>query len=201
MNTAATSREAIMHVCRVTVSEKGLQAVNMREVARDCGVALGTLYNYFPSKDALLLAAVESVWTDIFHTDGQCMDGESFTDFVGGIFRRLQKGAEKYPGFFTAHSVGFARSERAEAKDAMEHWYRHIKDGLLRALRSDGAVRADAFGEGLSEAEFVDFVFENILLSLVKGEESCGSLIKIISRSIYGAQEGKNTEDTYAGNF
>lgn len=34
----------------------GFEAVQMREVARDAGVALGTLYRYFPSKVHLLVA-------------------------------------------------------------------------------------------------------------------------------------------------
>ena len=70
MNTAVTSREAILTVCREMVSRQGLDSLNMRSVARACQVALGSLYNYFPSKDDLLLATVESVWQDIFHMDG-----------------------------------------------------------------------------------------------------------------------------------
>ena len=70
MNTAVTSREAILTVCRELVSRQGLDSLNMRSVARACQVALGSLYNYFPSKDDLLLATVESVWQDIFHMDG-----------------------------------------------------------------------------------------------------------------------------------
>jgi TetR/AcrR family transcriptional regulator, cholesterol catabolism regulator len=41
-------------------SEGGYEAVQMREVADDAGVALGTLYRYFPSKVHLLVAALAS---------------------------------------------------------------------------------------------------------------------------------------------
>ena len=37
----------------------GYEAVQMREVARMAGVALATLYRYYPSKNELLLAAVD----------------------------------------------------------------------------------------------------------------------------------------------
>ena len=67
LNTVITSKEAIMQVCRRIVAEKGMNALNMRLVADECGIALGTLYNYFADKDALVLAAVESIWRDIFH--------------------------------------------------------------------------------------------------------------------------------------
>ena len=58
LNTVITSKEAIMQVCRRIVAEKGMNALNMRLVADQCGIALGTLYNYFADKDALVLAAV-----------------------------------------------------------------------------------------------------------------------------------------------
>lgn len=44
LNTVITSREAIMQVCRCIVAEKGMKALNMRLVADQCHIALGTLY-------------------------------------------------------------------------------------------------------------------------------------------------------------
>lgn len=46
--------------------KKGIAAVNMRTVASECGIALGSLYNYFSSKSELLSATIEAVWKDIF---------------------------------------------------------------------------------------------------------------------------------------
>ena len=66
MNTGITSKEAIMQACRKIAAQKGLSALNMRTVAKECNIALGTLYNYYADKDELLIAAVESVWKDIF---------------------------------------------------------------------------------------------------------------------------------------
>lgn len=65
MNPPNTSREEIMRVSRKIVSEKGLPALNMRALAKECGIALGTLYNYYSDKDELVVAAIESVWQDI----------------------------------------------------------------------------------------------------------------------------------------
>ena len=48
MNKTVTSREAILAASQKLVMEKGLQAVNMRTVASVCGVAVGSVYNYFP---------------------------------------------------------------------------------------------------------------------------------------------------------
>ena len=51
MNTVITSKKSIMQVCRHIVAESGLTALNMRSVADECHIALGTLYNYYADKD------------------------------------------------------------------------------------------------------------------------------------------------------
>ena len=66
MNTGITSKEAIMQACRKIAAQKGLSALNMRTVAKECNIALGTLYNYYADKDELLIAAgrIFFTWTE-----------------------------------------------------------------------------------------------------------------------------------------
>ena len=51
-------RRAILNAAVVLARQGGYDAVQMREVAEVAGVALGTLYRYFPSKVHLLSAAM-----------------------------------------------------------------------------------------------------------------------------------------------
>lgn len=44
------------------VEEQGYGAVTIRSVAKGCGVGVGTVYNYFQSKDALLAAYMLEGW-------------------------------------------------------------------------------------------------------------------------------------------
>ena len=44
------------------VRERGYAAMTIRSVAKACGVGVGTVYNYYPSKDALLAAYLLSDW-------------------------------------------------------------------------------------------------------------------------------------------
>ena len=67
MNTIVTSQEEILKASRELIRQKGWAAVNIRSVAAACGVSVGSIYNYFDSKAALMGAAVESVWREIFH--------------------------------------------------------------------------------------------------------------------------------------
>ena len=51
-------RERILDTTIVLASKGGYDAVQMRAVAEDADVALGTVYRYFPSKSHLLIAAL-----------------------------------------------------------------------------------------------------------------------------------------------
>lgn len=185
LNTGITSKEAILKVCRDIVASKGLAAVSMRSVADQSQIALGTLYNYFDNKDELMLATVEEIWKDIFHMDYGCSVEQSFPEYVEYIFECVQKGAEHYPDFFSAHSISIANSKKEKAKSTMENCFKHIKEGLLEALQADSSVSEDTFLASFEEQEFIDFVLDNLLMLLVQRKKSCRMLVEIIQRTIY----------------
>lgn len=54
------TRQAILEASHALLLERGLDATTMSAVAQAADVATGTLYNYFVSKDALMLG----LWTD-----------------------------------------------------------------------------------------------------------------------------------------
>jgi AcrR family transcriptional regulator len=54
----AARRERVIRAAQDLAAEGGYDAVQMRDVAARGEVALGTIYRYFPSKDALLLAVM-----------------------------------------------------------------------------------------------------------------------------------------------
>lgn len=186
MKTVITSKEAIMQTCREIVAKKGIKGLNMRLVADECHVALGTLYNYYPDKDTLVLAAVESIWKDIFHAGRPHQEDLTFPDYVADIYARIQTGARTYPGFLTGHSVSIAGARHGEAKSVMEHTFAHMKAGMLKALQHDRSVPADAFSPRFSQEDFVNFVLDHGLILLVQGQSDCNVLLEIIRRVIRG---------------
>ncbi|MDD5864256.1 MAG: TetR/AcrR family transcriptional regulator [Firmicutes bacterium] len=185
MNREVTSKEAILQVCRKIAAEQGLSALSTRAVAQACGIALGTLYHYYSDKDALLLATVESVWQDIFHRDDAQRGVLPFPESVTALFHRVRSGTAAYPGFLAAHSIAIAGSRKGEAKDAMERCFAHMKTELLGVLRADPQVDREAFSGALTQASFVDFVVDSLLLLLVKEAPDCEALTTLVRRVIY----------------
>lgn len=52
-------RERIMEAARRRFGRFGIRATTMQDIAREADIAVGTIYQFFPDKDALILAWVE----------------------------------------------------------------------------------------------------------------------------------------------
>lgn len=50
MNKVVTSKEEILQTSRELIQKKGWSAVSIRSVASACDVSIGSIYNYFDSK-------------------------------------------------------------------------------------------------------------------------------------------------------
>ena len=55
-------QEKLIFEARRQVQEKGYAAMTIRSVATACGVGVGTVYNYFASKDALVAGFMLEDW-------------------------------------------------------------------------------------------------------------------------------------------
>ena len=55
-------RSQLLEEAKRQVAERGYTETTIRSVASACGVGVGTVYNYFPSKDMLIAAFVFEEW-------------------------------------------------------------------------------------------------------------------------------------------
>lgn len=185
MTYSVTSREAILETCRNLVSEKGISSLNMRAVAKACNVALGSLYYYFPSKNDLLLATIESVWDDIFHLQDIEANQLAFPDFMANCFEQIKSGMVKYPNFFTIHSISFSTKNQSQARGTMDQYFEQIKARMLEVLKEDLKVNHGAFSQEFSEEDLVEFALSNLISLLIQRQSDCRILIEVICRLIY----------------
>ncbi|MGB4590324.1 MAG: TetR/AcrR family transcriptional regulator [Clostridiaceae bacterium] len=57
-------REIILQTAKNNLLSEGYDKLSLREVSRQCNIAVGTIYNYFPSKIALITAIMLEDWRD-----------------------------------------------------------------------------------------------------------------------------------------
>lgn len=105
------------------IEESGYGAMTIRSVAKGCGVGVGTVYNYFPSKDDLLATYMLSDWN-------QCIAAinavSTYSDSPKPVIRCIHDQLLQYAG---RHQAIF-RDEAAAASFAGSFSRYH---GLLRS--------------------------------------------------------------------
>ena len=185
MNTIVTSQEELLKTSRKLVQQHGWAAVNIRSVASACGVSVGSIYNYFDSKAALVGATVESVWHEIFHHPEDETVFQDTQSCIAWIYERMEYGCRQYPGFFTLHSLGFAQEAKPDGKRQMQQTWQHILDGLCSVLRKDTRVRPDAFTERFTVEQCADILFSLMLSALLRQDYNPDAVLEIVRRILY----------------
>ncbi|MCI7658483.1 TetR/AcrR family transcriptional regulator [Anaerotignum sp.] len=190
MHPNVTSKEKLLLAAKELAKTEGLSALQMRSLASAAGVAVGSVYNYFPNKNALLTAVVASIWFDMFHNDPEeNTRNTGFCDTVSHAFSQIQKGIAAYPDFFAAHRVIFNEGEKENALKLRESTFSHMAKNLLSALEADPRVRPDVFDGSLTKTALISFTFTHLLALWNSGAKDCDTLTTILSKLLYGDQE------------
>jgi TetR/AcrR family transcriptional regulator, cholesterol catabolism regulator len=130
-------RKRILAVALDLASRGGYEAVQMRDVAARAGVALGTLYRYFTSKDQLLA----HTWADWSHEIETHMSrhplrGESSAARIMDFIRRATQALEREPKLASAllKSLLVTDPEAEEPRAEMIAVMARVVDHELRAM-------------------------------------------------------------------
>lgn len=59
------TKDDIIAEAKRQASENGYSNLSIKSIASACGVAVGTIYNYFPSKDMLVASFILSEWFEV----------------------------------------------------------------------------------------------------------------------------------------
>lgn len=95
-------RSSMIGEARRQVFERGYAATTIRSIANACGVGIGTVYNYFPSKDVLIGSFMLEDWTNtIDEINRQILAVTSTYGVLSAIFGKLRS-------FITEHKTIFS---------------------------------------------------------------------------------------------
>lgn len=111
-------RQRILDTTYALAAEGGFDAVQMRAVAEQADVALGTLYRYFPSKIHLLVSALQRQFSEAEERlNGQQIPGETPADRVLNVLKRLSRGMQGDPKLTEALTRAFMFADSSVAAE------------------------------------------------------------------------------------
>lgn len=152
-------REKAIAETRKVLEEQGYEMLAMRDIAKKCEVAVGTMYNYFPSKEYLTGCVVLEDWKTVYENmTGAVMGADTIGHGIRDIYELMCifVGEHRYLTAFNG----------SEAKTPYDFHERHLV--LLKQILELLQMLQKRFGYSVEDA-INTFLAESILAFSVKG--------------------------------
>lgn len=144
-------REKLLEEAKRQVMEKGYATMTIRSVASACGVGLGTVYNYFDSKDMLVASFMLEDWIICKQTiDAGCKEKHTIELALRYIYDGLNSFIEKYESVFKDESAGVAFA--SSSKQHHKVLCKQIAEPLLPFCQEQKRVKAEFLAEFVAES-------------------------------------------------
>lgn len=162
-------RRRILDATIALASQGGFDAVQMRSVAEQADVALGTLYRYFPSKIHLLVSALgrefERAEAD---TRDRPIPGDTAHERVMFLLDRTTRGLQRDPNLTEALTRAFMFAD-ASVKTEILTVGRLLTTMLTRAMHPDRTELAEHTEDDVAVARVIGDVWLSALMGWVTG--------------------------------
>ena len=100
-------KEGILKCADEILSKGEFDKFSIRGIAKECGIAVGTLYNYYSSKDDILKAVIDSHMQKMLDAiDEKCAEAKSITDGLCYICEGVRAFSEKHPEVWVSSVLG-----------------------------------------------------------------------------------------------
>ncbi len=139
----------IIDAAKEILTKKGFEAMNIRDIAEKCNIALGTVYNYYPSKYEIVNAMVVKDWNE------SIAELDKTTGHENDILLELKMIFEKLQVFFSSyHSIWVQIYMQSDEKKS----FGDIHKSRMAVMSELSGLIKNIFVKNGSEVENIDFL-------------------------------------------
>jgi len=144
-------KEKILEEARKEVMTVGYSNMTMREVAKAVGIASGTLYNYFPSKESMVAAFMSEDWhRTIFNIRTECENADTVFDVLESVYNNLTSFVKSYEVLFKDPEAVTGYSSSYSVRHKM--LTKQIAGMIDPMCRTQAVTYTDNFSEFIAES-------------------------------------------------
>jgi len=87
----------LLEAARAELLQNGPDGLNIRDIAKKCRISVGTVYNYFPSKEMLTAHVMVADWNAILsRVEDSCENAACVEDGLKAVYNGLKEFADIY---------------------------------------------------------------------------------------------------------
>lgn len=174
-------RDTLLSLARNVADTEGIEAVNIRSIAKKAGIASGTVYNYFSNKDEILLALTEEYWKQTLLEMESKITADSFCGQLQEIFSFLKGRIDQSAGKLM-NSLGNAETAGQVSMMSMQT---ELEAALIQRMEHDAEIRRDIWDETFTKEQFARFIMMNMMMLLKARVPDITFFIIMLKRIIY----------------
>lgn len=160
---------------------EGVDAINIRRLAAEANIAVGTVYNYFESKQEVLLSLTEAYWQTALEEMQASVTAERFGEQVAQILAFL-RGKMNDCAEILMHSL---HDDAPTGRTRMAEMQRVLRQALVDRLDRDSSIRTEIWGSSFTKEAFADFTLANLILLLQQKDSDASMFFEILNRILY----------------
>lgn len=188
MKTPAVTREVLLASAYAIADAHGVAALSIRGLAKECGVSVGTIYNYFQDKGELTTATTALFFKRAFYNDFcHPPTGERYLDFCERMFTSMKNAISTFKVRWLKGVDALPSAERAAAHFCEAKQIDHVLHSLIAVYEHDARITSDL--PSAFDAQTVSrFTLFNVLEALKGDEPDCAVLFGLLERTLYERQ-------------
>lgn len=185
-NKAVISKQRILETASSLFRQSGASTLSVRSVAAACGVSVGSIYNYFPTKADLVAEVVGAFWRESLHREMFiAASGENFVSFCERLLEDLRSTLEEFRRDLLAQLKALDTESLHEVRRREEAAFAHIRKGLVVAMKNDPGMHLEAIGGEEAADRLAAVVWSSMVSSLERDDDSCTVLFALMRAALY----------------
>lgn len=184
METSRDNRkEGILSKAKEIAMLEGISKISIRTVAKKSNIAIGTVYNYFPSKNDLLMAVVQDYWEgSIKDIDWRRLADNGFYDNLEIVYGVLFEYLHTFTENWLEQLALLKSHEKAIGRQKEGEYFQKMHDKIIYLMDMDNSVQNYAWSETISKESMAEFIFQNMLIRLKNEQDDIHLLIELLRK-------------------
>ncbi|NBI06386.1 TetR family transcriptional regulator [Senegalia massiliensis] len=176
-------KEIILSKAKEIAMNEGIIKINIRTVAKNSGIAIGTVYNYFPSKGDLLVAVIEDFWEGVFKDiDWRGLADNNFYDNLEKVYSVLHDYLHNFKENWLEQLALLKTQEKLIGRQKEDEYFQKMYSKIILLIDMDSNLQQYQWSQTISKENMAEFIFENMLIMLKKEKGDMKFFIELLKK-------------------